>query len=65
VEQRLAGDGDGKRNGMSVDITTPTVDTSGPTLETFDWAVNQVVSIRSAARTPVSTARARNSFSTI
>jgi hypothetical protein len=50
----------GKPNGASVDITTPTVNTSGPTLETFDWDVNQVASIRSATRTSVPTARARN-----
>ncbi len=34
--------GTGKLNGVSVDMMTLTVNTSGPTLETFDWD-NQVV----------------------
>jgi hypothetical protein len=33
----------GKLNGVKVDVETLTVNASGPTLETFDWEVNQVV----------------------
>jgi hypothetical protein len=33
----------GKLNGAVVDTTTLTVNTSGPTLETFNWDVNEVV----------------------
>jgi hypothetical protein len=33
----------GKLDGMVVDRTTLTVNTSGPTLETFDWDVNEVM----------------------